>query len=138
MNKQQTINTVHGYLHFFLGGTKILFFVLILLLLTSCQTTKDGSYSAHVWEDVNGNGVQETSERSLEGIVIQIIDPANGNLWGREITDTQGNVNAFSPGGSCGQYQIYLSIPNGYRPTTRVVVTSPKCEVAQFGLQITP
>jgi hypothetical protein len=111
--------------------------LLLLCFATSCRVS-DSSYSAHVWEDSNGNGKQDANENPMVGIGIQIVDPSNGLLWERSITDSDGNIYSFSPGGNCGQYDIYLSVPDGYWPTTPVVVNTPKCETAQFGLRPYP
>ncbi len=112
--------------------------VLLLLCLAVSCTVSDSSYSAHVWQDLDGDGKQGTNEIPMAGIVIQIVSPSNGLLWERSRTDSDGNIYSFSAGGSCGQYDIYLNIPDGYWPTTPVVVNTPNCETAQFGLEPYP
>jgi len=109
--------------------------LLLTFLLASCVRLHDSSYRAHVWEDRNDNGVQETGESDLQGITIQIIDPRNGLLWSRSNTDTSGSIDEFSAGGTCGYYVIVLSVPEGYWPTTPVYAKTPTCETAQFGLR---
>lgn len=109
--------------------------VLIFVLLVSCnQVMHDAAYSVHVWEDTNTNGIEDAGEKPLPDVIIQFIDSGNGLLWQINSTDVNGNVTAFSPGGTCGGYQIYLSVPPGYRPTTPVLDHGKTC-TASFGLK---
>ena len=115
-----------------------LFLLGILFLsgfLASCTAAHDGSYAAHVWLDSNQNGKQDQNEKPLTGVVIQIVNPSTGDLWTRSVTDDKGDIYLFSAGGTCGQYNLYLSVPEGYWPTTPVVANTPHCETAQFGLR---
>jgi SdrD B-like domain len=98
----------------------------------------DATYAAHVWLDINGNGQEDSNEMPFSGVIIQIVDRSNGLLWQRSMTDDAGNINAFSAGGKCGAYDIYLSVPEGYWPTTKVKINTPKCETANFGLRPYP
>ena len=111
--------------------------ILILFLATACESSEP-SYTAYVWEDADGDGRQGEDEEPLAGVVLQIIDLANGYLWNRPITDADGNTFPFRAGETCGQYAIYLSVPDGYWPTTPVVVNTPNCETARFGLKEFP
>lgn len=112
--------------------------VFLLLVVTGCQTQMaDASYMAHAWEDSNQNGQEDLGEQPLDGIQIQIID-SSGRLWRKAQTDSNGNVYEFSAGGKCGQYDIYISVPMGYKPTTPVVINTPGCEIANFGLAPIP
>jgi len=111
--------------------------VLLLCLATAC-VAGEPSYNAHVWEDIDGDGVQGTDEMPMAGIIVQIVDQSNGLLWMRPVTDSDGNTIPFKAGDSCGQYDIYLSVPDGYWPTTPIVVNSSNCETAQFGLKEYP
>lgn len=138
MNNPPIANSTCNNFQSSIGTIKYVFCIFVILFLTSCQASHDAAYSAHVWEDLNGNGIQDDGEPPMEEVVIQIIDPATGILWGREVTNAKGNVNVFSAGGSCGDYQIYLSVPNGYRPTTKVLINTPNCEAAQFGVLAYP
>lgn len=111
--------------------------VLLLCLATAC-VAGEPSYNAHVWVDIDGDGVQGTDEMPMAGIIVQIVDQSNGLLWMRPVTDSDGNTFPFKAGDSCGQYDIYLSVPDGYWPTTPIVVNTPNCETAQFGLKEYP
>lgn len=111
--------------------------VLLLCLATAC-VAGEPAYKAHVWEDADGDGVEGKDELPMAGITVQIVDQSNGLLWMRPVTDSDGNTFPFKAGDSCGQYDIYLSVPDGYWPTTPIVVNSPNCETAQFGLKEYP
>jgi hypothetical protein len=117
------------------SSVRVTIILLLAFLLTSCSAVHDSSYQAHVWEDKNGNGLQDKGESDLQGITVQIIDPTNGLLWRRSITDTSGNIDEFSAGGTCGQYLLVLSVPEGYWPITPVYAKTLNCEIAQFGLR---
>lgn len=88
--------------------------------------------------DTDEDGQQDADEPPMQNVVVQIVDPSTGHLWSRETTDAQGQIYAFSAGGQCGQYSLYLSIPDGYWPTTRVVANTPPCDEIKFGLRPYP
>ena len=111
--------------------------VILLCLATACAASQP-SYTAHVWEDADGDGRQGEDERPMGGIVVQIVDQTNGHLWMRPVTDAEGNTFPFKAGDTCGQYDIYLNVPDGYWPTTPIVVNTQNCESAQFGLRAYP
>lgn len=111
--------------------------VLLICLITACGASQP-SYTAHVWKDVDGDGRQGADERPMAGIVVQIVDLANGYLWMRPVTDAEGNTFPFRAGDTCGQYAIILSVPDGYWPTTPVVVNTTNCGTAHFGLKKFP
>ena len=111
--------------------------VIILCLLAACSAGEP-SFTAHVWEDVDGDGRQGEEERPMQGIVVQIVDQTNGHLWNRPVTDSDGNTFPFKAGDTCGQYAMILSVPDGYWPTTPVVVNTPNCGMAHFGLKKYP
>jgi hypothetical protein len=111
--------------------------ILVLFIATACGASEP-SYTAHVWEDADGDGREGEEEKPLAGIVLQIIDLKNGYLWNRPVTDKDGNTFPFRAGDTCGQYAIYLSVPDGYWPTTPVMVNTPNCEIARFGLKEFP
>jgi hypothetical protein len=111
--------------------------VILLTLIAACSAGEP-SYSAHVWEDLDGDGMEGEEEPALEGIVVQIINQSSGLLWMRTETDQEGNTFPFRAGGSCGQYAVYINVPEGYWPTTPVVTAPPSCETVKFGLKEGP
>lgn len=116
----------------------LLFTSILLLCLATACIAGEPSYSAHVWEDIDGDGNQGEDEMPMAGIIVQIVDQSNGILWMRPVTDADGNTFPFKAGDSCGQYDIYLSVPEGYWPTTPIVVNNPNCAIAQFALKEYP
>jgi hypothetical protein len=43
-----------------------------------------------VWHDLNGDGVQNSGEPGLQGVSVELIDPRDGSLLERQITDSNG------------------------------------------------
>jgi len=119
--------------------TKLLIqLIFVLFLLGACRpAVADTAYFVHVWEDSNGNGTEDPGEKPMPDVSIQFFSPGNGLLWQLSSTDVNGEVYAFSPGGKCGDYQISLSVPSGYWPTTPIVNQDDSCE-ASFGLKLNP
>ena len=116
----------------------ILIVILILFCLVTACVSREPSYTARVWEDIDGNGVQGPDELPMDGVVIQIVNQSNGLLWMRSITDTDGNTFPFKAGDTCGQYSLLLVVPEGYWPTTPVMVNPSNCETVEFGLKNYP
>jgi uncharacterized surface anchored protein len=66
-----------------------------------------------VWEDVNGNGLQDTGEAGIGGITVQLRDP-QGNLVQTTTTDNSGKYSfTVNP----GSYFVTVMAPNGYAVT---------------------
>ena len=112
--------------------------ILLLCLSSACSIASDSSYSTLIWEDLDGDGKQGEDENPMPGVVVQIVNSSNGLLWQRTVTDSDGNIFPFSPDDSCEQYDIYLSVPDDYWPTTPIVVNTPNCATAKFGLRPYP
>jgi hypothetical protein len=76
-----------------------------------------------VFNDLNGDGVQERGEESLSGRVVELED-ANGNVLATTRTDSNGRY-AFSNlnGITTGQFQVLALPPNGVSVTTPNPVT---------------
>src|SRR5262249_6125100 len=82
-----------------------------------------GAIGNFVWNDGNGNGVQDASEPGVAGATVELFDPVdgiagNGNdvLVGARVTDgggqySFGNLNS-------GSYYLTFHAPSGYRFTT--------------------
>ena len=56
---------------------------------TPTATPGNGSVGDRVWQDDNGDGVQDAGEPGIQGVQVRIID-SNGNVLGSEITDSDG------------------------------------------------
>lgn len=116
----------------------LLIIVFFLFTFLSACGLGEPSYTAHVWEDEDGDGRQGREENPMAGVVVQIFDQSKGHLWMRPVTDADGNTFPFKAGDTCGQYAMIVSVPDGYWPTTPVVVNTPNCGTAHFGLKKYP
>ncbi|WP_347250248.1 SdrD B-like domain-containing protein, partial [Zoogloea sp.] len=66
-----------------------------------------------VWEDVNGNGLQDAGEIGIGGVTVQLRDP-QGNLVQTTTTDAAGKYSfTVNP----GSYFVTVVAPAGYAPT---------------------
>jgi len=73
-----------------------------------------GSIGNFVWNDVNGNGIQDLGEAGIAGVTVRLRD-ANNVLISSTTTDTNGQYQ-FS--GLCaGTYIVEVVPPSGYSPT---------------------
>ena len=93
-----------------------------------------------VFQDTNGNGVQDAGEPGISGITVILRDP-NGNVIATTTTDANGNYQFVNvPPGI--NYTVTLVPPTGFAPTTPSLVTvNPPiggAGVANFGLQPAP
>ena len=61
------------------------------------------SISNFVWEDTNGDGIQDTGEPGIEGVIVNVLD-TDGNIVGSDTTDVNGEylVDGLPP----GDYQV--------------------------------
>jgi hypothetical protein len=111
---------------------------LLSVIITSCRNVGDVSINVHVWEDINSNQIQDSSEINLQGIDIQILYSGTYTLWSRSTTNIEGMVNEFAAGASCDKFLVVISVPRDYWPTTPVLREIHNCEVAEFGLRPYP
>ncbi|MEL6988846.1 MAG: SdrD B-like domain-containing protein, partial [Bacteroidota bacterium] len=74
----------------------------------------DASIGDYVWEDSNGDGVQDGSESGIEGVIVNLTD-ANGNIIATDTTDANGAYlfENLPP----GDYTVTTTPPAGYDPT---------------------
>jgi hypothetical protein len=66
-----------------------------------------------VWEDINGNGLQDSGEAGIGGVTVQLRDP-QGNLVQTTTTDAAGK---YSFTVNAGSYFVSVVAPAGYAPT---------------------
>ena len=69
----------------------------------------------HVWEDINGNGVQDLGEAGIGGVTVQLKD-ASGNLVSSTTTDIHGDYHFTI---NAGTYSVAIVPPAGYIATDR-------------------
>ncbi len=82
--------------------------------LANCQNI--GSVGDRVWNDANGNGVQDAGEDGLNGVTVQLVDGA-GNLIASAITAGDGNYSFSYLAGSYSVNVVPGTLPAGVAPT---------------------
>ncbi|MBV7339826.1 carboxypeptidase regulatory-like domain-containing protein, partial [Chloroflexi bacterium TSY] len=75
---------------------------------------RGASIGSNVWNDANGNGIQDPSEEPIGGVTVQLFD-SNGNLVDTTTTNDNG-VYDFS-GLVPGDYYVQFVTPDGFVPT---------------------
>ena len=70
-----------------------------------------------VWEDQNGNGIQDAGEPGLGGVDIMITDDLGGG-----VTDLDGNAVITATSDGAGLYEFLLLPPGNYRLTVNTTV----------------
>ncbi|MFN8489795.1 MAG: SdrD B-like domain-containing protein [Caldilineaceae bacterium] len=70
-----------------------------------------GSLGDTVWNDTNGNGVQERGERGFAGIQVTLFD-GNGRVLKTTTTNDQGRYQFTELAG--GDYKVGFALPDGY------------------------
>lgn len=103
-----------------------------------------GSVSLQVWEDIDGDGVQDNNEHGLAGVAVMLY--INGNFDGildkndpfvmRTHTNSSGHI--IFDNLSEGKYFVYSELPPGYERTTHhsvrpIVILPKKVSTAIFG-----
>ncbi len=68
----------------------------------------------YVWEDLNGDGIQDSNEPPISGVTVQLLD-GNGNVIATTMTNASGNY--FFPGIGAGTYCIQFGTPTGFNGT---------------------
>jgi protocatechuate 3,4-dioxygenase beta subunit len=72
------------------------------------------------WDDVNGNGQQDSGEAAMSNATVQLLDPNNNNaVLASTTTDASGHY-LFS-GWVGGSYNVKFVLPSGYHLTTQDV-----------------
>mmetsp|Transcript_32451 Transcript_32451/g.58651 ORF Transcript_32451/g.58651 Transcript_32451/m.58651 type:complete len:1622 (-) Transcript_32451:91-4956(-) len=67
-----------------------------------------------VWNDVNGNGVQDADEPGMEGVAVKLIDGSSESQVGIDgITDANG-IYLFDDNLAPGSYKVAFVLPNSY------------------------
>ena len=82
--------------------------------LANCQNI--GSVGDRVWNDANGNGVQDAGEDGINGVTIQLVD-GGGNLIASAITAGDGNYSFSYLAGSYSVNVVPGTLPAGVAPT---------------------
>jgi len=67
-----------------------------------------------VWEDLNGNGLQDDAEPGISGVTVQLLD-SDGEEFATTTTDVSGFY--FFAALPAGLYQVQFTTPDGFSPT---------------------
>ena len=67
-----------------------------------------------IWLDADGNGLQDTSEAGLPGVLVRLLD-AGGAVVGEDVTDDGGRFELTPP--VPGPFTLEVVLPAGYLPT---------------------
>ncbi len=70
------------------------------------------SIGDYVWEDANGNGIQDASESGMEGLIILLTD-CDGNIIDQRETDESGRFRFDFL--AAGNYKVEIPLPNDGR-----------------------
>lgn len=75
-----------------------------------------GRIGDKVWEDLDRNGLQNSGEPGIEGIVVNLLN-ANGDVVATKTTDANGNFIFY--GVLAGDYKVQFDNPTEYKFTTK-------------------
>ncbi|MGD0831870.1 MAG: SdrD B-like domain-containing protein, partial [Terracidiphilus sp.] len=91
-----------------------------------------GAIGDYVWYDANRNGLQDTAENGINGVIVDLYDSTQTNLLAQTTTAYGGpnNVNGYYQftGLSAGSYVVVVdaaTLPPNYTPTTSFVGSNP-------------
>ncbi|MCD9021271.1 SdrD B-like domain-containing protein [Cohnella silvisoli] len=70
------------------------------------------SLGNYVWVDSNGNGIQDTGEKGLDGVTVELYDSSNTRI---DLTITSGNGSYLFQNLNAGNYTVKFILPSGYR-----------------------
>ncbi|QBE66791.1 SdrD B-like domain-containing protein [Pseudoduganella lutea] len=77
--------------------------------------SQPGTIASTVWEDANGNGVQDSGETGIAGATVSLRD-ANGNTVATTTTNAQGDYTFTT---AVGNYSVQVAKPAGYTFTSQ-------------------
>ena len=105
---------------------------------TFTPTPEPGIISGVVFNDLNGNGAQDTGESGIYGVAVSLYDSTGTTFIAGTTTDGDGNY-SFA-GLTAGTYQVVETLPDGYAGTTPgtvsdVVVVAGNVTVVNFGVE---
>src|SRR5262245_11647743 len=87
----------------------------------SALSCPSGGLCGFVWQDTNGNGIQDAGEPAISGAVVTLTSPSYPGGWTTG-TDTSGMFNYDVPLGET--YTISVQIPNGMTVSPTDVATT--------------
>ena len=105
---------------------------------TLMLTPEPGTVSGVVFDDMNGNGTQDTGESGVYGVAVSVYDGTGTTFIASTTTDGDGNYSVY--GLTAGTYQVVETLPDGYASTTSssvsaVAVTAGGTTFVNFGVE---
>jgi SdrD B-like domain/Secretion system C-terminal sorting domain len=88
------------------------------------KPNNDASVGNLVWNDLDGDGVQDVNEPGVPGILVTLYDAAN-NVVGTAVTDGNGNYLISKVPAGTGYYIIFSNLPSTAIFTTRTSDVTP-------------
>lgn len=85
-------------------------FQFTLVFPTPTRTPTPVSIGNFVWDDLNGNGIQNVGEPGLSGITVQLWNPSKTQLIASDVTDANGIYTLVAP--QYGDYRVRAVLPN--------------------------
>ncbi|AYQ35590.1 SdrD B-like domain-containing protein [Runella sp. SP2] len=85
----------------------------VKVIVPVCVQPK-GSIGDYVWKDQNDNGVQDSGEPAVAGVIVQLLNPTTSAVLATDTTDAQGLY--LFPNLNSGTYQVKIvttSLPAG-------------------------
>jgi SdrD B-like domain/Secretion system C-terminal sorting domain len=82
------------------------------------KPNNDASVGNFVWNDLDGDGVQDTNEPGVPGVIVTLYDAAN-NVVGTAVTDGNGNYLISKIPAGTGYYIIFSNLPGTATFTTQ-------------------
>ena len=80
-----------------------------------------------VWDDLNGNGIQDEGEPGIAGVSVTLLDNTNDTTIGTVSTDENG-LYLFENLLVGPRYQVTFSIPDGFEPTDFQAGANPEID----------
>lgn len=81
-------------------------------------STTPGSVGNQVWEDTNGNGIQDFGEPYVQGVTVELLSGCTSTtVLATQTTDANGYYNFTNV--AAGQYRIRFTIPKAYQFTLK-------------------
>jgi probable HAF family extracellular repeat protein len=81
-----------------------------------CEAPPSGKIGDFVWEDLNGNGVQDAGEPAISGVQVELLDGTGTVI--RTTTTSSSGLYLFTEL-AAGNYSVRFTAPTGYVFTTR-------------------
>lgn len=81
-------------------------------------TRRSASLAGHLWDDYNANGLVDPGEADLDGVTVELIDPASATTIASTSTSANGDYSFTGLAATAYEVRVELpTIPAGFEPT---------------------